>query len=116
MKIAVAAATMTLLTLGAAQAADPVVPQTGSEQGINVPHALPGEPTHQHDAKAEGHILAPSGEQGQASARGVNPANSLPGNGTRIGAAQPHADVTSPPGVVPEVGSAQGANPPGSSR
>ena len=114
MKTALAAAMMTLLTFGAAQAADPFVPQTGSEQGITVPHALPGEPVHRHNPAIEGHLTAPTGQQSQASERGVDPINSIPGSGARPGEAQPHVDVTSPQGVVPEVGSAQGATPPGS--
>lgn len=116
MKTALAAAMMTLLTFGAAQAADPFVPRTGSAQDITVPHALPGEPVHRHNTAVEGHLTAPTGQQSQANERGVEPINGLPGNGIRLGEAQTHVDVTSPRGVVPEVGSAQGANPLGSSR
>lgn len=116
MKTAIAAAMLTLVTLGAAKAADPFVPRTGSAQDITVPHALPGEPTHRHDPATEGHLIAPTGQQAKANERGVEPTNASPGSGARVGEAQPHVDVTSPRGVVPEVGSAQGANPPGSSR
>ena len=116
MKTALAAAMMTLLTFGAAQAADPFVPQTGSAQDITVPHALPGEPVHRHNTAAEGHLIAPTGQQSQTAEGGINPANSIPGSGARPGEAQQHVDVTSPRGAVPVVGSAQGVNPPGSAR
>lgn len=111
MKFVLTAAVITLMSLGTAQAADPVVPMTGSEQGITVPHALPGEPTHRHDPTTEGHLTAPAGQSPVGSERGFNPANSVPGNTAGLGKAQAHADVVSPRGVVPEVGSNQGARP-----
>lgn len=111
MKLVLAAAAFALISVGAAQAADPVVPTTGSAQGITVPHALPGEPTHSHNPAIEGHLTSPTGQQGQASEQGINPANSVPGSEMRLGDFQPHNDVQSPGGIVPEVGSAQGASP-----
>ncbi len=111
MKLILAAAAFALLSIGGAQAADPVVPTTGSAQGITVPHALPGEPTHSHDPALEGHLTAPTGQQGQGSEQGMNPENSIPGSAMRLNDIQPHNEVASPRGVVPEVGSAQGANP-----
>ena len=113
MKLILAAAAFALVSFGGAQAADPFLPNTGSAQRITVPHALPGEPTHRHNSATEGHLIAPTGEQSQASERGVTRANSVPGLGSRAGAGQPHADVASPRGVIPEVGSAQGPNPVG---
>lgn len=113
MKIILAAAAFALLSFGGAQAADPFVPNTGSAQGITVPHALPGEPTHRHDPATEGHLTAPTGQQSQAAEQGINPPNSLPGSDVRLSENQPHVDVLSPRGVVPEVGSAQGPNPAG---
>lgn len=112
MKLILAAAAFALLSFGSARADDAFVPNTGSAQGITVPHALPGEPTHRHDAATEGHLTAPTGQQSQASEMGVTPPNSLPGVGARSGYSQAHVDVGSPRGVVPEVGSAQGANSP----
>lgn len=111
MKLILAAAAFALLSIGGAQAADPVVPTTGSAQGITVSHALPGEPTHDHNPAIEGHLTAPTGQLSQASEQGVNPENSVPGSAMRLGDYQPHNEVASPRGVVPEVGSAHGANP-----
>lgn len=110
MKLTLAAAVIMLASLGIADAADPVVPTTGSQQGITVPHALPGEPTHRHDPTTEGHLTAPTGQNPQGSESGFNPANAVPGSTVRTGEVQAHADVVSPRGVVPEVGSAQGPN------
>ena len=114
MKLLLTAAAIALMSFGAARAADPVVPTTGSEQGIAVPHARPGEPTHKHNPASEAHLTAPTGQVPQASEQAVNPPNSMPGNPDRSAGAQGHADVQSPRGVVPEVGSARGANPVGS--
>lgn len=41
----------------------------------------------------------------------MNPENSIPGSAMRLNDYQPHNEVASPRGVVPEVGSAHGANP-----
>ena len=109
MKLLLTAAVIALASFGAARAADPSLPTTGSEQGIAVPHALPGGPTHKHNSATEAHLTAPAGQVPQASERGVNPPNSMPRNPARSPGAQGHADVQSPRGVVPEVGSAQGA-------
>jgi hypothetical protein len=113
MKIILVAAAFALLSFSGARAADPVVPSTGSAQGITVPHATPGEPTHRHNSATEGHLIAPAGQQGQSAQQGVTPVNSLPGVNAGAGVSQPHADVVSPRGVVPEVGSAQGVSPMG---
>lgn len=116
MKSLFIAAASAMLSFGAAQAADPAVPITGSQQGIFVPHATPGEPTHRHDSAAEGHITSPTGQVATSAEGGVTPSNSIPGSPALTGKAVPHVDVTSPRGVVPEVGSEQGATPPGLSR
>lgn len=116
MKLALIVAAAAMLSFGAARAADPSVPATGSEQGITVPHATPGMPTHAHDAKAEGHLTAPTGQTPRSAEGGYVPSNAIPGNRTTLGENQPHADVVSPRGVVPEVGAAQGPSPLGSTR
>ena len=114
MKLALTAAVISLLAVGAAHAADPFLPPTGSAQGITVPHALPGEPTHKHNPAMEGHVIAPTGQVPQASERAVNPANSVPGNTGRLGGLPAHADVESPRAIGPDVGSEQGIRPSGS--
>ncbi len=87
---------------GTALADDTRVPVTGSAQGEIVPNALPGGgPAHAR--VNEGHLVAPSGQTPVfGSAQGVQPPNSLPGSTKPIGEAQPHSDVTSPAGLIPQ--------------
>ncbi len=69
MKPILAAAAFALLSIGGAQAADPVVPTTGSAQGITVPHALPGEPTHGHNPRLKAISPRPQGSRAKARSR-----------------------------------------------
>jgi len=97
-------ATATLLgalAVNTAHANDPRVPTTGSQQGEIVPNALPGGGPA-HASIPEGHLIAPSGQSPQVgSAQGIQPSNSVPGMRGLSDEAQPHADVTSPAGLVP---------------
>lgn len=95
------------LAIGTAHANDARVPPTGSAQGEIVPNALPGGgPTHVRIP--EGHLIAPSDQSPRVgSAQGIQPPNSVPGAMASTGEAQPHSDVTSPAGLVPN--SSEGA-------
>jgi hypothetical protein len=87
---------------GIARANDARVPVTGSAQGEIVPNALPGGGPR-HARVNEGHLVAPSGQTPVVgSAQGIQPPNSLPGATRPIGEAQPHSDVTSPDGLIPQ--------------
>lgn len=109
-RVLAAAALLTATAqVGTALADHPVVPATGSEAGIAVPHALPGEDAH-HPNRPVAHLTAPTGalpETGSAAA--VNVPNSVPGRTGSAGEAVPHVDVASPAGMVPLTGSEQGA-------
>lgn len=95
--------------IGTALADHPVVPATGSEAGITVPHALPGEDIH-HPNRPEAHLTAPVGALPETgSAASVNVPNSIPGRTGSAGESVPHVDVTSPAGLIPLTGSEQGA-------
>lgn len=98
----VAAALLGLVAAETARADDTRVPQTGSAQGEIVPNALPdGGPPHAR--VNEGHLIAPSGQTPVAgSAQGIQPPNSMPGARKPAGEAQPHSDVTSPAGLIPQ--------------
>lgn len=108
-RVLAAAALLTVtVQVGTALADHPVVPATGSEAGITVPHALPGEDVH-HPNRPEAHLMAPAGALPEtSSAASVNVPNSVPGRTGSAGEAVPHVDVTSPAGMVPLAGSEQG--------
>ena len=85
---------------GAALADDPRLPPRGSEQGEIVPNALPdGGPAHVR--APERHLIAPTGAVPQSSAQSVQPRASLSGATGPTGEAQPHADVTASPKLLP---------------
>ena len=88
-----------LSAAGAARADDPKVPQTGSEQPIMVPHALPGADVHHPDAPP--HLTAPTGLTPRSAEGGLTPPNAVPGARAQVGEDLPHADVTANPGAVP---------------
>ena len=110
----VLAATLASFVALPAFAAEPSLPESGSEQGITVPHALPS--TTAEIPHGGQHLTSPSGTQSESAERGPVVPNALPGRTATIGEARPHADVTAPQGVVPNRGSEQGANPRNSSR
>lgn len=96
-----------------AWADDPRVPQTGSQQGETVPHALPGQDIHHPGGPPQ--LTAPTGLTPQTgSEQSVETPNSLPGSTRPTGEAQPHNDIVSSPGAVPRTGSIQGQHLPGS--
>ena len=100
-RLLAAAAVFAALASGPASADDTRVPQTGSEQGEIVPSALPGgEPPH---ARApQGHLISPTGIMPLGgSEQGMESPNSTAGSRALLGEAQPHSDVTSQPGLVP---------------
>lgn len=111
----------TALTLGIATAlsnpalADPTtVPTTGSEQGVSAPHAEPGNDPGIHtpqgerrDAQAP-HLTSPP-LAGRDTGSVATPRLAAP-----TSEAAPHEDVQSNPALVPQTGSVQGVNPPGS--
>lgn len=100
-RVLAAAVLFGALATGAARANDARVPLTGSSQGEIVPNALPGGGLA-HVAVPEGHLVAPSGQSPRVgSAQGIQPPNSVPGAMASSGEAQPHSDVTSPTGLVP---------------
>lgn len=102
---ALAAAILLVGSSLVAQADTPRVP-IGAEQGITVPHALPGgEGLHTDPSQ---HVIAPTGAVPHGASQSVQPPNSLPGVGQVIGEAQPHDDVQSPSGIVPLTGSERG--------
>jgi len=108
-----AAAVLGFLSVGVAYANDTRVPQTGSQQGEIVPNALPGGEAP-HARLPGGHVIAPSGINPQVGSQaGVQTPNAVPGSTRLTGEAQPHTDVTSPPGIVPQASEA-GPNSPGS--
>lgn len=89
------------LAAGTARANDARVPTTGSAQGEIVPNALPGGGPA-HVSIPEGHLIAPSGQLSRyGSAQGIQPSNSIPGAMALSDEAQPHSDVTSPAGLIP---------------
>lgn len=107
-QIAFAVALASLGTMAPALA-DTYVPRTGSEAGVVVPNARPGQETA-HPGQPNGHIVSPIGIVPRTgSESGVQPSNSVPGDRASIGEARPHADVVSPRGVVPRTGSERGA-------
>lgn len=95
--LAVAAA-LGLSAAGIARANDPVVPRTGSEQPITVPHALPGADVQHPDAP---HLTAPTGLTPRSAEGGVTPPNAVAGARAQVGEDRPHADVTVDPRAVP---------------
>ena len=92
------AAALGLGAVGTARANDPVVPQTGSEQPIMVPHALPGADVQHPDAP---HLTAPTGLVPRSAEGGLTPPNAVAGARAQVGEDQPHADVIANPGAVP---------------
>lgn len=104
-------ATLTLgsiLALGAtaatpAWADDPRVPLTGSEQGTIVPNAMPGPDAPHATGARPAHLTAPLDTRPGNSAQISNdPDNASPGRTAATGELQPHADVTSPRGLIPQ--------------
>lgn len=90
-----------VLAAGTVRADDTRVPATGSAQGEIVPNALPGGGPA-HTRLPEGHMIAPSGQAPDVgSSRGIQPPNSPPGATALNGEAQPHSDVVSPAGLIP---------------
>lgn len=90
-----------VLAFSSAYADDSRAPVTGSEQGEIVPNALPGKEAA-HARIPEGHFVVTSGMNPlTGSAQGVESPNSVPDSRAAIGETQPHSDVTSPAGVVP---------------
>lgn len=113
-RVLAAAAVLGFLSAGAAYAGDTRLPSTGAEQGAIVPNASPGVEAP-HARPPEGHLIAPTGLSPRVgSVAGVEPANAQPGSARHLGEAQPHADVRSPPGLVPQ--SNEGAPRPSGSR
>lgn len=100
-RVLAAAALFGILAAGTVRADDTRVPTTGSAQGEIVPNALPGGgPAHTRLPK--GHMIAPSGQAPDVgSSRGIQPPNSPPGATALNGEAQPHSDVVSPAGLIP---------------
>lgn len=96
-----AAVLLGVLAANTARANDPRVPTTGSAQGEIVPNALPGGGPA-HASTPQGHLIAPRGQSPKVgSVQGVHPRNSIPGTIGLSGESQPHTDVTSPAGLIP---------------
>ena len=90
------------------------VPNTGSEQGVSVPHADPGNDPGVHTPQgerneAQGPHLTAQPLLGRDTGSTASPRFAAP-----TSEAAPHTDVQSSPALVPQTGSAQGSNPPGS--
>lgn len=92
--------------------ADPVtVPNTGSQQGVFVPHAEPGNDPGVH---------TPQGERNEAQAPHLTStpplgrdtgSQAVPRFAAPTSEAAPHRDVRSDSALVPRTGSSQGVNP-----
>lgn len=95
--------------------ADPAtVPTTGSEQGMSVPHADPGSDSGPRTPQSERSEAQGSHLTSQPLVGRDTGSAATPGFANPTSEAAPHTDVQSNPALVPQTGSAQGVNPPGS--
>lgn len=103
------ATALAFAALGPATAAEPFVPHVGNENGVVVPHALPGpDAPGPHTGQ---HLISPSGVENRSAEGGPAAANPLPGRADAADESR-HSDIVARPGLVPATGQDRGVDTP----